>query len=397
MSDAWDFGVAATIQILRAGISYLKVDAPYVLEGVSFSLAVLEGAILSATLPDRRRITLYPAVMLVLRVLFDFISSSSTENAILGVAGTLGGLLLGPVFHAGDTTADNEGNAKKGHSSSLDSYSTIGGMHVGNTPTPPARRIVSPKKPVMHHVIDVDNETSRAVLFTPAMSLRSLQTFDDPGMSSDNTTYTRVDDSFSTDDTIRDHLAPSVPDTIYQDALDLPPVTYPPSKSVIIKENVRKLRAQAKNDDMNRRALLQEREKVLQEGDASRAFLLKHQAETYKKSMIESDEEAARQIFEYYNPPNKRDKGRVDLRGLQASEAIKYCDEALRELQQAGGNMLTVALGRGKNTDGPGKGKVKPTLKQYAKAQGITVLDTDDDTVLVLNLPSMLRSPISYD
>jgi hypothetical protein len=53
---------------------------------------------------------------------------------------------------------------------------------------------------------------------------------------------------------------------------------------------------------------------------------------------------------------------------LQASEAIKYCDEALKELQEIGGHSLTVTLGRGKNTDGPGKGKVKPTLKQYAKA-----------------------------
>jgi hypothetical protein len=302
MSDAWDFGVAAAIQILRAGISYLKVDAPYVLEGVSFSLAVLEGAILSATLPDRRRITLYPAVMLVLRVLFDFISSSSTENAVLGIVGTLSGLLLGPVFHGGDSSADNEGNAKKGHISSFDGASTIGGFRAETTPSPPVRRLVSPKKPVMHHVIDVDNETSRAVLFTPAMSLRSLQTFDDPGMSSDHT-YTRVDDSFSTDDTVKHHLVdPSIPDTVYQDAIDVPPVTFPPSKSAIIKENVRKLRAQAKSDDLNRRTLLQEREQVLQEGDASRAFLLKHQAETFKKSMIESDEEAARQIFECEYP-----------------------------------------------------------------------------------------------
>lgn len=70
-----------------------------------------------------------------------------------------------------------------------------------------------------------------------------------------------------------------------------------------------------------------------------------------------------------YNPSSRREKHRIDLRGLHAQEALKYCDDALRELQESGsGNVLSVMIGRGKNTDGVGKGKVKPTLKQFAKA-----------------------------
>ncbi len=71
--------------------------------------------------------------------------------------------------------------------------------------------------------------------------------------------------------------------------------------------------------------------------------------------------------FVDYNPPERTDKTRIDLRGLQASEAVKFVDEALTDLQEIGGNVLTVSLGRSKNTDGSGKGKVKPTIRQYAQ------------------------------
>jgi shikimate 5-dehydrogenase len=54
---------------------------------------------------------------------------------------------------------------------------------------------------------------------------------------------------------------------------------------------------------------------------------------------------------------------------LHAQEALKFCDEALKELQESGSsNVLSVMIGRGKNTDGVGKGKIKPTLRQFAKA-----------------------------
>lgn len=69
-----------------------------------------------------------------------------------------------------------------------------------------------------------------------------------------------------------------------------------------------------------------------------------------------------------YNPADRKDHTRIDLRGLQATEAIKFCDASLQELQQLGGTVLTVFVGRGKNADGSGKGKIKPTLRQYAKA-----------------------------
>ena len=58
--------------------------------------------------------------------------------------------------------------------------------------------------------------------------------------------------------------------------------------------------------------------------------------------------------------------------------------------------MLSIMIGRGKNTDGSGKGKVKPTIKQFAKQQGIFVRESDDGAMLVLSLPT-LRSPVSYD
>ncbi|KAG8759441.1 hypothetical protein FRC14_005921 [Serendipita sp. 396] len=414
MSDAWDFGVAAAIQLLRAGISYLKVDAPYVLDVVAFSLAIVEGSILSNTLPDRRRLTLYPAVMLVLRILLDFISGANNKNAIWGMAGTLGGLLLGPVFHGPEAASASEEAAKADPSSASSAgvapslaggASTIRGL---GTPLSTPRRVSSPPKPVMHHVIDVDKETHQPILFTPAMSLRSLDEPSTMMLGSDGRSRTRVEDSFSSDDmTIKyehyivgdDEPSTTAGDTIYQDALDT--TSHGPlrhqrqQRTTTVKDNVRKLRAQAKNDDINRRNLLQEREQVLHDGDVARAFLLKHQAEMLKKSMMESDQEAARTIFEYYNPPGRRERAKVDLRGLQASEAIKYCDEALRELQDAGGNMLMITVGKGKNVDGNGKGKVKPTLRQYAKAQGIRVEEIEDGSVLVLTLPT-LQSPVAY-
>ncbi|CAG7848593.1 SubName: Full=Uncharacterized protein {ECO:0000313/EMBL:CCA70658.1} [Serendipita indica DSM 11827] len=414
MSDAWDFAVCATIQLLRAGTSYLKVDPPYVLDAVAFALAILEGAILSNTLPDRRRLTLYPSLMLVFRIILDFVSSATTSNVFLGMAGTLGGLLLGPVFHSpypADSVSDD--GHKISSASSVGGLSTIRASSIGDAQTTPLsspRRVFTPPRPVMHHVVDIDKESHRPVLFTPAMSLRTLPEDSQPApssmLSSSARSRTRVEDSFSTDETIKyrrasisldEHIGPfSTPtpthdETVYQDAID----THTPGKN-LVKETVRKLRAQAKNDDINRRNLLHEREQVLQEGDVARAFLLKHQAETLKKSMQESDKEAAKTIFEYYNPNGRPDKSRIDLRGLQASEAIQFCDEALKELQEVGGSELVVTLGRGKNTDGPGKGKVKPTLRQYAKAQAIQVRESDDGTTLILSLPT-IRSPIYYD
>ena len=322
MSDAADFTIAALIQILRAGISYLKDVSPAALYIVSFSLAIVEGSILANTLPTRagqgqRRLTLYPAVMLVLRILFDFISSAGSINAGIGMAGTLAGLLMGPVFHSSSSSDDDEKRKKAAHASSIEELSSV----LGTTRVASPRRMSAPPKPsrpVMHHVIDVDNETSRAVLFTPAMSTRTL---DDGtattvgggynGTTSDGRSYTRVEDSsFSTDDTVR--YAPrarrnssarysSGPgtvlegETVYMDATDRELDFGKPSG---VKDTVRKLRAQAKEDDLNRRNLLQERDRVLAEGDAARAFLLKHQAESLKESMIESDKEAARTIFE---------------------------------------------------------------------------------------------------
>ena len=113
-----------------------------------------------------------------------------------------------------------------------------------------------------------------------------------------------------------------------------------------------------------------------------------------------------------YNANGRLDKSRIDLRGLQANEAIQFCDEALKELQQIGGSELVVTLGRGKNTDGPGKGKVKPTLRQYANAyvdrflsmyapltsssQAIQVRESDDGSMLILSLPT-IHSPVYYD
>jgi len=310
MGDAADFTIAALIQILRAGISYLKDVSPIVLYAVAFSLALVEGSILSNTLPTRhggqRRLTLYPAVMLVLRILFDFISGDGSMNAALGMAGTLAGLLTGPVFHSSppsDSENENDSERKKlAHSASIDELSSVLGTPRMATPTP--RRVVTPSKPVMHHVIDVDNESSQPVLFTPAMSARNLE---DAGALSDARSYTRVDDSsFSTDDTVRyiparDALGrsryPPAPEseTVYMDAVDTDAAL---TKPVTVKDTVRKLRAQAKEDDFNRRNLLHEREQVLADGDIARAFLLKHQAESLKKSMIESDQEAARAIFD---------------------------------------------------------------------------------------------------
>lgn len=296
MSDAWDFGTAAGIQLLRAGISYLNIDVPYVLESVSFTLAVLEGSILSNTLPDRRRLTLYPAVILILRVVFDFTSSQDTLFAILGLVGTLAGLLMGPVFHSPDDDQNNDSQKSDLRARSGQGANT----HV--------RRVLVPSRPVTLHTVDVDTETSRQVLFTPALSLRTLpESVTVPptsitggdgggggGMSSSNHSYTRVDESFSTDDTVRysSHLRDtdlSAPEDVYHDSAERP---------VTVKDTVRKLRAQAKSDDVNRRNLLAEREQVLQEGDVSRAFLLKHQADSLKKSMQESDKEAAKLIFD---------------------------------------------------------------------------------------------------
>jgi hypothetical protein len=311
MGDAADFTIAALIQILRAGISYLKDVSPMVLYAVAFSLALVEGAILANTLPTRhggqRRLTLYPAVMLVLRILFDFISGDGSMNAALGMAGTLAGLLMGPVFHSppsSESDSDNDNERKKStHSGSIDELSSILGATRMASPTP--RRVVTPSKPVMHHVIDVDNETSRQVLFTPAMSTRTLE--DAGAFSSDARSYTRVEDSsFSTDDTVRYSPArnthgrsryPPAPEseTVYMDAVDMDGAL---SKPTTVKDAVRKLRAQAKEDDLNRRNLLHERDQVLAEGDVARAFLLKHQAESLKKSMMESDQEAARTLFE---------------------------------------------------------------------------------------------------
>jgi hypothetical protein len=311
MGDAADFTIAALIQILRAGISYLKDVSPMVLYAVAFSLAIVEGSILSNTLPTRhggqRRLTVYPAVMLVLRILFDFISGDGSMNAALGMAGTLAGLLMGPVFHSSlpsdSDDEDDDKRKKSAHSASVDELSSILGTTRMASPTP--RRVVTPSKPVMHHVVDVDNETSRQVLFTPAMSAHTLE---DPGvLSSDARSYTRVDDSsFSTDDTVRYTPArntygrsryPPAPEseTIYMDAVDTDAAL---SKPAGVKDAVRKLRAQAKEDDLNRRNLLHERDQVLADGDVARAFLLKHQAESLKKSMMESDQEAARTIFE---------------------------------------------------------------------------------------------------
>lgn len=122
---------------------------------------------------------------------------------------------------------------------------------------------------------------------------------------------------------------------------------------------------------------------------------------TYRSSIID------------YNPQERQDKTRIDVRGLQASEAIKFIDEALTDLQEAGGNVMTISLGRSKNTDGSGKGKIKPTIRQYAKtcvllfsvypiysyffgSQGINVRETEDGGHLILSLPT-LRSPMSYD
>lgn len=408
MSDAADFTIAALVQILRAGISYLKGVPPVVLYFVSFSLAIVEGAILANTLPTRashgqRRLTLYPAVMLVLRILFDFISSAESINAGIGMGGTLAGLLLGPIFHGSSNSNDTEDKKKAAHAGSIQELSTI----LGTTRVASPRRmsLTSPPKPprapVMHHVIDVDNETSRAVLFTPAPSTRAL---DDGTATTAGGGYTgttsdvRYNPRARRTSSARYTSGGSGPgtilegDTVYMDATDregdLPKVNS-------IKDTVRRLRAQAKEDDYNRRSLLQERDQVLADGDAARAFLLKHQAESLKQSMMESDKEAARTIFEYYNPPSKREKYRIDLRGLSASEAVQYCDEALKDIQEADtGNVLTVTLGRGKNADGSGKGKVKPTLKQFAKQQGIFVRESEDGSTLVLSLPT-LRSPIS--
>jgi hypothetical protein len=318
MSDAWDFGVAAVIQLLRAGISYLKVDKQYtlVLDVVAFSLAVLEGAILSDTLPNQRRLTFYPAIMLFLRLLFDFISGASTRNAALGLAGTLTGLVVGPIFHSppnDDKEKDKDKN-KQNQSSNINGYNLIATVQPGHQISPGSipRRHKSPSKPVMHHVIDVDSETSRPVTFTPAMSLKSFS-MDYPD-TSDEYSYTRVDDAFTSgDETITYQPFPSAPETVYQDAIDSQSNTTAHahlhdsgyatgnssrSANAPLRDQIRKLRAQAKTDDLNRRALLQERDKVLLEGDVARAFMLKHQAESLKKSMMESDKEAAQAIFD---------------------------------------------------------------------------------------------------
>jgi hypothetical protein len=296
-------------------------------------------------------------------------------NAAIGMVGTLAGLLLGPIFHSSESRSNN-GSPSNG----VAKLPVRVGGGAGATHLATGRRIVVPSRPVTLHTVDIDpatgeyNETSRQVLFTPAPSLRIL----DQGNSSDAHSYTRVDESFSTDDTIRFIANPSASESVYQDATDAPG-----GKPISVKDHVRKLRAQAKNDDMNRKNLLSEREQILQEGDVARAFLLKHQADSLKRSMQESDKEAAKRIFECgfglslpvvllnyfvdYNPPERTDKTRIDLRGLQASEAVKFVDEALTDLQEIGGNVLTVSLGRSKNTDGSGKGKVKPTIRQYAQ------------------------------
>lgn len=261
---------------------------------MAFSLAILEGSILSNTLPDRRRLTLYPAVMLILRVLFDFISGASTMFALIGMAGTLGGLLLGPIFHSLDGSSQSNESSPSPHSK----FNGVAGKYGAvATPLVTLHRVARPSRPVTHHTVDIDpstgeySETSKQVLFTPAVSLRIL---DDQGFSSDAHSYTRVDESFDTDDTVRYNADSSAQGTIYQDASDVPGNNRAPN----VKDHVRKLRAQAKNDDINRKNLMAEREQILQEGDVARAFLLKHQADSLKKSMQESDKEAAKIIFE---------------------------------------------------------------------------------------------------
>jgi len=68
--------------------------------------------------------------------------------------------------------------------------------------------------------------------------------------------------------------------------------------------------------------------------------------------------------FSDYNPPNRREKSKIDVHGLTVREALKAADEALRDLQADGGTHLIVVTGKGKHSES-GKPSIRPAMKEF--------------------------------
>jgi len=123
-------------------------------------------------------------------------------------------------------------------------------------------------------------------------------------------------------------------------------------------------------------------------GDYAWAFYLKHRAEIAKGKMEEADREAAREIYDYYNPSDRKDKNKVDVHGLTVREAIKAAEEALRDVQAAGGTQLTVVTGKGKHSES-GKSSIRPAMREFFENQGLSVSRGENDGMLLIKLPKL--------
>lgn len=277
--DAWDIVVASAIQVARCVVAQLQVTI--INASCCFFFAVIEGAILANSLSEKRRITLYPALMLLIRLIIDTVLGFNVRNAATGLLGSLIGLWIGPVFH--QPPGNIEEVKKVSKDEPLLEIQSISDAATIKPASRQLRRVTS----AIHTMVDVDNEVSQPLTFTPLVPSRSM----DNHVFTNTPSRTRVD---TEDEAEEIHKSRLVEESIYQDAQSSPAGV---ARSRSVKETVRHLRANAKNEDLTRRTLLLEREKMINEGDTAWAFLLKHRADIAKRKMEEADKEAAKVIF----------------------------------------------------------------------------------------------------
>lgn len=191
MADAWiwtDIGIASVVQIIRCGAAQLPFNLPTAV--CCFSLAVIEGTILANSLDEQGRLTPYIALTILIRIFLDALLGFNLRNAATGAIGSVIGLFLGPVLHnqaTGPLKSASE-PIKKDHEQFLETQS------ISDDTTVRPKSQQQHLRPVTHTVVDIDNETSQPIVFTPDIPTRKLD------YHAPTETPTRVDTDNDLDD-----------------------------------------------------------------------------------------------------------------------------------------------------------------------------------------------------
>lgn len=109
--------------------------------------------------------------------------------------------------------------------------------------------------------------------------------------------------------------------------------------------------------------------KAYKSGNKQRAKTLSNTGKMYARLQTAANEKAAQEIFDYFNPPEKRSVDKIDLHGLFVSEAIEYLVQHIALAQERGHRALIVIVGRGIHSEGGAR--IKPAVIMYAEEENI--------------------------